>query len=255
MEFISDDIKLFQLLSNNIINLTINQLNRGIWSLIYIYKNNYPFLLVNYKEYNNITQLFHRFNNNKIFYFKYESLEECNICTPAMKKESWLNNIIMNDLNYLSLYNIEQLIYYNLKNDAYNCWYHDEKIINSNITNYYKTIIKVEVPNIIFIGFELSNENDLYNDVNSDNDENNINSVERLNLICFNRMKDNIKIIKDKIVAKFSVYNFKFSLKAIICSPFSGHYCEILINLEKDENILKKKKIIFMTIWRTIIIL
>ena len=64
----------------------------------------------------------------------------------------------------------------------------------------------------MFIGFVLLNENDLYNDVNSDNDENNINSVERLNLICFNRMKDTIKIIKDKIVEKFSVYNFKFSL-------------------------------------------
>ena len=64
----------------------------------------------------------------------------------------------------------------------------------------------------MFIGFVLLNENDLYNDVNFYNEENNINSVERLNLICFNRMKDNIKIIKDKIVEKFSVYNFKFSL-------------------------------------------
>ena len=38
LEFINDDIKLFQLLSNDIINLNINQLNRGIWSLIDIYK-------------------------------------------------------------------------------------------------------------------------------------------------------------------------------------------------------------------------
>ena len=51
------------------------------------YLQNYPFLFVNYKDYNNITQLFHRFNNN-IFCFKYESLEGNNICTPAMKKES-----------------------------------------------------------------------------------------------------------------------------------------------------------------------
>ena len=55
-------------------------------------------------------------------------------------------------------------------------------------------------------------------------------------------MKDNIKIIKDKIVETFSVYQFKFSLKAIICLPFSGHYCGILTNLEKDENPLKKGK-------------
>ena len=44
LEFINDDIKLFQLLSNDIINLNINQLNRGIWSLIDIYKKNYSFL-------------------------------------------------------------------------------------------------------------------------------------------------------------------------------------------------------------------
>ena len=67
MEVINDDIKLFHFLSNDISNLNINQLNRGIWSLIDIYKNNYPFLLVNYKEYNNINQLFYRFNNNNIF--------------------------------------------------------------------------------------------------------------------------------------------------------------------------------------------
>ena len=87
-EFINDNIILFQLLSNDIMNLNINQLYKGIWQLIDIYKNNYPFLLVNYKEYNNITQLFHRFNNNQLFCFKYESLEECNICTPPIKKEN-----------------------------------------------------------------------------------------------------------------------------------------------------------------------
>ena len=38
LEFINEDIKLFHLLSNDIINLNINQLNRGIWSLINIYK-------------------------------------------------------------------------------------------------------------------------------------------------------------------------------------------------------------------------
>ena len=151
----------------------------------------------------------------------------------------------MYDLSYLSLYNIEQLIYYNLKNDTYtcpHCGYYEEKVINPNITNYYKTIIKVEVPSIIFIGFELANENDLYNVEHSDNEENNINSEEKLNLICFNRMKDNIKIIKDKIVETFSVYKFKFSLKAIICLPFSGHYSGIVTNLEKDKNPLKKGK-------------
>ena len=34
LDFINDDIKLFQLLSNDIMNLNINQLNKGIWPLI-----------------------------------------------------------------------------------------------------------------------------------------------------------------------------------------------------------------------------
>ena len=46
-------------------------------------------------------------------------------------------------------------------------------------------------------------------------------------------MKDNIEIIKDKIVEAFSVYKFKFSLKGIISLPFSGHYCGILTNQNK----------------------
>ena len=50
------------------------------------------------------------------------------------KNENWLNSLIIFDLNYLPLYNIEHLIYYNLKNDSYTCphWgYHNEKIINA----------------------------------------------------------------------------------------------------------------------------
>ena len=47
----------------------------------------------------------------------------------------------------------------------------NEKIINPNITNYYKTIIKVEVPFIIFTGLELANENDLYKDENPNKEE------------------------------------------------------------------------------------
>ena len=43
MKFINDDIKLLQLLSNDISNLNINQSNWGIWSLIDIYKNNFRF--------------------------------------------------------------------------------------------------------------------------------------------------------------------------------------------------------------------
>ena len=63
-----------------------------------------------------------------------------------------------------------------------------------------------------------------------------------MNLICFNRKKENLTIINDKIINNFNIYNRSFSLKAIICSPFSGHYSGIITNLENDVDLLKKGK-------------
>ena len=41
-------------------------------------------------------------------------------------------------------------------------------------------------------------------------------NLDSLNLICFNRMKENLTIIKDKIINNFNIYNRSFSLKVII---------------------------------------
>ena len=75
---------------------------------------------------------------------------------------------------------------------------------------------------------EVSSEEN--NEKKADKYEKNLDS---LNLICFNRMKENLTIIKDKIINNFNIYNRSFSLKVIIWSPFSGHYLGIITNLEK----------------------
>ena len=101
--------------------------------------------------------------------FKYLSNEGCSLCTSPNLKECFLNSVINYDLNYIKLYNIEQLIYYNLKNDICvcpNCGYNQEgKIVDANIKNYFKTIIQVFPPKFIFISFDLSNDNDSENTV------------------------------------------------------------------------------------------
>ena len=60
MEFINGDLKLYQIFPNNIINLNINKFFRDIWQAIDFNKLILFFLLVEYKEYNNITKLFYR---------------------------------------------------------------------------------------------------------------------------------------------------------------------------------------------------
>ena len=103
---------------------------------------------------NSIAQLFEIFNNNYIFSFKYNSFEGCSLCTPSINKTPYLNSIILYNINYLKLFSIELLIYYNLK--TYACpnysFNKNEKIKESSVKNYYKTIVNVQCLKFIFIG-------------------------------------------------------------------------------------------------------
>jgi len=56
-------------------------------------------------------------------------------------------------------------------------WYLNDKIINKDDKKYIKTIYNIETPLFIFIGFEFSESNDLYN----------VNNIDSLNLISFNK--------------------------------------------------------------------
>ena len=66
------------------------------------------------------------------------------------------------------MFSFEQLIYHNLKNDTNTCpnygYNQNEKIIEWNVKNYYQTIVNVQFSKFNFIGFELSNEYNLYNE-------------------------------------------------------------------------------------------
>ena len=132
------------------------------------------------------------------------------------------------DLNNNCNSNIKELIYSNFKNDLYccpNCGYKDGVIINKENRNYYNIINQVFHPNFIFIGFEGGNEND------KDNISENIDLKYQLNLLNHKRLKSNSLYIKNMIIKNFNIYNFNYTLRAIICSPFSGHYTGLLCDL------------------------
>ena len=230
-------LDLYNMVSQDILNLNESELNNGIWHIIDRYKHNYEFLQQEYQEYNTIRQLLDKFEKNDIFCFKYNCIEGCTNCIPPIQSEKYLPPVLCFDNNYINMYSISGLIYYHLKNTnsvCYKCGYYKEKIIDENIKNYYISITKVECPQFIMIGFEFSLPEDLYNANNK------LNSLETLNLLAFNRLKSNIEVIKNIIVNEFIVYNTKYVLKSIICCPFSGHYNCVLINLDEDSHLLKK---------------
>ena len=230
-------IDLYNNISNDILNLNDKDLDKGIWFIIDRYKHNYDFLNYNYQEYNTVRQLLDKFEKNDNFCFKYSCIEGCTNCLQPNHSEKYLSPIFVFDNNYINMYNLTGLIYNQLKNTnsvCYNCGYLNGLIIDENIKNYYVTILKVQCPKFILVGFEFSLAEDLYNE------QHKLNSLETLNLLSFNRLKNNIELIKNLIINEFTVYNTKYVIKGIICCPFSWHYNGILINLDEDFHLLKK---------------
>ena len=59
-----DNINLYNLISDDILNTTISWLKAGIWNILNRYKNNYDFLSISFKEKNTIFQLFNPLEKN-----------------------------------------------------------------------------------------------------------------------------------------------------------------------------------------------
>lgn len=114
------------------------------------------------------------------------------------------------------------------------CGYYKDKIIDEKNLTYYKIISKVEYPKFLFIGFDFSIGSDI------ENIEGEVNSIDKQNLLSFNRLKDNLDLIKNLILENILIYNTSYNLIGIVSTPYSGHYNGIIINMKDDINLLKK---------------
>ena len=105
-------LSLFNSLTNEILNITNEELDNGVWNLLDKYKINYPFIIQGFKQYYSITQLFSKFEKDKRFCIKYSAMEGCSNCIVGKNVEFFLNPIINFDNANLFIYgNIEQMIY------------------------------------------------------------------------------------------------------------------------------------------------
>ena len=230
-------INFYNIISSDILKMSNKELNEGIWKILDRYKENYHFINEGYKQYHSITQLFGNFQNNPIFCLKYYSFEGCSICTEGKTNEIFLKPIINFDNIYIHMFNIEELIKNNIKNETTvcpNCGYFEGKILDENNLTHYKIIAKVEYPTFLFISFDFAIG------VDHENIYGNSNSISMQNLLAFNRLKDNLNVIKNMILDNIMINNNSYSLIGIVCSPYSGHYNGIIINMNEDVNLLKK---------------
>ena len=156
-------INFYNNISSDILKISNNDLNDGIWEILDRYKENYQFINEGYKQYLSITQLFCNFQNNHIFCLKYYPFDGCSICTEGKTNEIFLKPIINFDNIYIHMYNIKELIKNNIKNETTNCpncGYFEGKKLDENNLTHYKIIAKVEYPKFIFISFDFAIESD-----------------------------------------------------------------------------------------------
>ena len=112
-----------------------------------------------------------------------------------------------------------------------NCNYKDGVILDQNSKTLSKTILNWKLPKILNIGFETAKWEDV-------DDKNNLPDIITQNEIIFNRLKANVNNIKRILKPFIIIKDVKFNLKAIICSPYSGHFTLILIDLIANEYLL-----------------
>ena len=94
--------------------------------------------------------------------------------------------------------------------------------------------MNAQCPSFIFIGYEFLSSED------SEDSKGKVNSSGTINLLSFNREKNNLSTIKSIIKEEFEVFNTKYLLRGLICCPFAGHYNGLIINLLEDFHVLKK---------------
>ena len=235
-------VKFFNILSNDILKLNTETLGKGIWNILDNYKANYSFINDGYKQYYSIFQLFFRLEKNPLFCFKYKSIEGCSNCTNAKTEEIFFSPIINFDTVYINMFNIEGLIKNFLKNEnsvCSKCGYFNDKIIDENDKKYFRIITNIDYPLFFFIGFDFS----IISDINDKKGM--INSLEKQNLLAFDRLKNNLGLIKSLIKESININNILYKLLAIVCSPYAGHFNGIIIDLKEDYHLLEKNKSYF----------
>ncbi len=198
--------------------------NKGIWKFIDNLKDDpLNFKNTGYKVVYAISQLFSPLNNNNIFCFEIHREENCFKCNYNVKTIDYLGPIIQINFEDLHL-DIRQIMEQKFTNQFVLChkctWINSGNTILSNTPTLSKIIKNINVPEVIFLFLDIGGENDDIYQV-------------------YNNLKVNIELIKNFIKEDFYVFNDKFSLKAIICMPYSNHYSCFIIKSNKNVDYIK----------------
>ena len=225
---IKEIITFYNTFVNSISSLDKKDLNKGVWNLIdKLNKDPLNLKEEGYKNVYAISQLFSQLNNNKIFCFEREREEKCFKCNYNNVYNDYLGPIIQINFEDLNS-DIKKTIEEKFINQLILChkctWIDRGNTILSNNPTLSKIIKNINVPEIIFLFFDIGEENDDVYEV-------------------YNNLKINLDLIKNFIKDDFYIFNNKYELRSIICMPYSNHYSCLIIknkknikNIELDEN-------------------
>ena len=226
-------IDIYNKICQELLQMDLKNLNKGIWDLLDKYKTDRVDLTkYGYKEYFPVLQHTENLNKNKYFCIEYNLYEGCsknNCIKPSLKKEFFSAAININEeiWKFYSIENYLDALFANMLSYCVECQWKDGIPDKSNSPKYFKNFQNLVPPMFLFFSFE--------DNLNEDFELNKVAISEaEHDLILYNKLKNNISYIKKLLVDDFIFCDRSYQIRGLICQEYAGHYSAILINLQTN---------------------
>ena len=224
-------------LFGNCIYLTYNDYKNGFWK----YLNNNKDLNVDlttdlmcFKKKGSLYQILDLLRCNNIFCYEYKLEEGCSNknCIKNKISNNYLNPyIVFQEEEIISNENIISKFKKLMRNEISACikcgYSPDGDILDIENPTYYRIIHDKIQPKIIFVLFDLLNQND-------------IGTQSELEIKEFQRRSQYNDSILKILINKLTINDKNYELKAMILTPQSDHFTSLIINYQNDILNLKK---------------
>ena len=239
-----DSIKYYNLITKDLLKMTLPELNSGIWNLLNKQQfKNFNLKEYGYKQFFSIMQHIENFKNQEFFCIKYSLIEGCSNlnCTKTLIKEEYFSPSINFNEEYWIQYDIPNFLDYlfrNINSYCVKCQWKDGLSDQKTLPKYFKNFTNIITPLFLFISFE--------DNLNANFDKFLISDIKitefKLNSLLFNKLRENIDYIRKIIVEEFKYYNIIYRLRGIISMPSNDHYTATLVNIQTESFSIEKGK-------------
>ena len=232
-------INIYNKICQELLQMDLKNLNKGIWDLLDRYKTDKVDLTkYGYKEYFPVLQHTEKLDKNKYICIEYNLYEGCsknNCIKPSLKKEFFSSAININEevWKFYTIENYLDALFANMLSYCVKCQWKDGISDKNNSPKYFKNFQNIVPPMFLFFSFEdnLNEDFELNKEAISE---------AKHDLLIYNKLKNNISYIKKLLVDNFIFCDNSYQIRGLICQEYAGHYSAILINLQTSYFLLEK---------------